>query len=160
MTTDRRAFLKFLGLGATSLALGGCASMSSSGASSATQPTVATGPKQMRGVFPIGQTPFTEADKIDLEALASEVRFCNRGGVHGFIWPQIASGWTNLSEQERLDGAEAILAAGKGGRTVLVIGVQSQDGSMATVERYAKHAVKNGADAIVSLPPPIVTDVK
>jgi 2-keto-3-deoxy-L-arabinonate dehydratase len=114
------------------------------------------GPKPLRGVFPIGQTPFTEADKLDLDCLAAEVKFCNRGRVHGFVWPQIASGWTTLSEKERLEGAEAILTAGKGGRTALVIGVQGPD--MATVERYARQAQKLGADALVSLPPAKATD--
>ena len=112
----------------------------------------------MRGVFPIGFTPITEADKLDLDCLAAEVKFCNRGRVHGFIWPQIASRWTTLTERERLDGAEAILAAGKGGRTALVIGVQGPD--LAAVTRYAKHAEKLGADAIVSLPPANVNDDK
>ena len=119
-----------------------------------------SGPKPMRGLFPIGQTPFTEDDKLDLDALAAEVRFCNRGGVHGFIWPQIASGWTTLSEAERLAGAEAILAAGKGGATALVIGVQDKTADLAAVTRYAQHAAKHGADAIVSLPPANVTDEK
>jgi len=95
-----------------------------------------------------------------VESLAEEVRFCNRGGVHGFVWPQIASGWTTLSEPERMSGTEAILAAGKGGATALVVGVQSKTGDMQEVERYAKHAAQNGADAIVSLPPPGVTDEK
>ena len=45
-------------------------------------------------------------------------RSVNRGGVQGFMWPQIASGWNDLlNETERMDGAEAILAAGKGGST-------------------------------------------
>ena len=29
------------------------------------------------------------------------------------MWPQNASGWTMLSEKERLDGAETILATSK-----------------------------------------------
>jgi dihydrodipicolinate synthase/N-acetylneuraminate lyase len=109
--------------------------------------------KPLRGVFPIGQTPFTADGKIDLDCLAAEVNFCNRGRVSGFAWPQIASGWSTLSEQERLDGAGAILTAGKGGKTALVIGVQSIGGDIAASIRYAKHAAKNGADAIISLPP-------
>ncbi len=143
----RREFLRSFGAGALGLAL-------SSSMPAADNP----GAKQMRGLFPIGLTPFTPDDKLDLEDLAAEVKFCNRGGVHGFIWPQIASGWSTLSEKERLDGAEAILAAGKGGKTALVIGVQASN--MDTVTRYAKHAEKLGADAIVSLPPPGVTDEK
>ena len=113
----RREFLQLLGAGAL-----GCA-MSGGGLAAARKP----GPKPLRGIFPIGFTPITESDKLDLDCLAAEVKFCNRGRVHGFIWPQIASRWTTLTERERLDGAEAILATGKGGRTALVIGVQGPD---------------------------------
>ena len=109
--------------------------------------------KPMRGLFPIGQTPFTPDNKLDLDCLTAEVNFCNRGGVPGFIWPQIASGWSTLSEPERMSGAEAILSAGKGGKTSLVIGVQAVGNNLAESIRYAKHAARHGADAIVSLPP-------
>ncbi len=114
--------------------------------------------KPLRGLFPIGFTPFTPDNKMDLEGLAAQVKFCNRGGVHGLMWPQNASGWTNLSDQERLDGTEAILSAGKGGKTALVIGVQSADAD--AVGRYARQAEKLGADGIISLPPPAVSDEK
>ena len=110
----------------------------------------------MRGLFPIGASPFTDADQLDLECLAAQVKFLNRGGVHGVIWPQIASEWTTLSKKERLDGAEAMTAAGKGGKTAITIGVQGPD--MPTVLEFAKHAEKAGADAICSLPPANVTD--
>jgi dihydrodipicolinate synthase/N-acetylneuraminate lyase len=109
--------------------------------------------KPFWGVFPIGQTPFTADNKIDLDCLQAEVNFCNRGRVAGMAWPQIASGWSTMSEQERMDGAEAILAAGKGGKTSLVIGVQSIGSDLPTSIRYAQHAEKHGADAIISLPP-------
>ena len=144
-TPGRRQFLRTLGAGAAGLAL-------------AARSMPAAGAKPMRGLFPIGLSPFTPDDKLDLEGLANEVKFSNRGGVHGFIWPQIASGWSTLTQKERLDGAEAILATGKGGKTALVIGVQASD--MAAVTEYAKHAEKLGADGIISLPPPGVTDDK
>jgi 4-hydroxy-tetrahydrodipicolinate synthase len=108
--------------------------------------------KTLRGLFPIGQTPCTPDNKLDLDCLAAEVKFCNRGGVHGFVWPQIASGWAGLTQQERMAGAETILAAGKGGKTALVIGVQTL-GDVSGAIDYAKHADRHGADAIVSLPP-------
>jgi 4-hydroxy-tetrahydrodipicolinate synthase len=114
--------------------------------------------KPLRGLFPIGFTPFTPDNKMDLEGLAAQVKFCNRGGVHGLIWPQLASGWTTLSDTERMDGTEAILSAGKGGRAALVIGVQSPEPEAVT--RYARQAEKLGADAIISLPPASVTDEK
>jgi hypothetical protein len=87
---DRRAFLQSAGAFAASLAFLPPA-----------KATPVTGVKQLSGLFPIGQTPFTPDNKLDLECLAAEVKFCNRGGVRGFVWPQIASGWSTLSEQER-----------------------------------------------------------
>jgi dihydrodipicolinate synthase/N-acetylneuraminate lyase len=161
-TLPRREFLHYLGAGALGLALSGIRAKAAqdSGATAAPAAAPRSGPKPMRGLFPIGQTPFLDNDKIDLDSLGAEVKFCNRGGVHGFIWPQIASGWSVLSEKERLDGAEAILASGKGGNTALVIGVQDQAANMASVARYARHAAAHGADALVSLPPANVTDEK
>jgi len=138
----RRDFLQTMNFGISGLAL-------SNGAATA---------KPLRGIFPIGFTPFTPANKMDVEGLAAQVRFCNRGGVHGFIWPQIASGWTTLSNQERIEGTEAILAAGKGRKTALVIGVQGPNPEAVT--RYAKLAEKLGADAVISLPPAGITDEK
>jgi dihydrodipicolinate synthase/N-acetylneuraminate lyase len=144
---NRRAFLQSSGAFAVSLAI-----------SRTVEATTTAGSKQLSGLFPIGETPFTADNKLDLDCLAAEVTFCNRGGVSGFVWPQIASGWSTLSEQERLDGAEALLAAGKGGRTAVVIGVQAIGGDMATSLRYAKHAAEHGADAIISLPPEKASD--
>ena len=138
----RRQFLQAFGAGV--LALGRLPA--------ADQP----GAKPMRGLFPIGASPFTDANELDLECLAAQVKFLNRGGVHGVIWPQIASEWTTLSKKERLDGAEAMPAAGKGGRTAIAIGVQGP--ATPTVLEYVKHAEKVGADAICSLPPANVTD--
>lgn len=152
----RRKFLQVLGAGTVGLALAhrGAAAQGEA----APDALASRRPRQLSGVFPIAETPFTEDDKLDVESLAAEVAFCNRGGVHGLMWPQVASGWTTLHEDERLAGAEAILAAGKGGSTALVIGVQGPD--LATVARYAKHAAKLGADALISLPPVKVTDEK
>ncbi|MCP5113865.1 MAG: dihydrodipicolinate synthase family protein [bacterium] len=111
----------------------------------------AAGSKPLRGIFPIAQSPFTAANELDLDVLAEQVRLIDRGGVHGFVWPQLASEWATLTERERFAGAEAILGAGKGLRPALVIGVQAPE--VATAVRYAQHAEKLGADAIISLPP-------
>ncbi|MDQ1470105.1 MAG: 1-pyrroline-4-hydroxy-2-carboxylate deaminase [Bryobacterales bacterium] len=143
----RRNFLQSLGGAAASLALSRSAGAASIGPG-----------RRLAGVFPIAFTPFTEDNKLDVDGLAAEVRFCNKGGVHGLVWPQLASAWSTLSDTERMDGTEAILSAGKGGKTALVIGVQSPD--MAAITRYAKLATKLGADAIISLPPAGVTDEK
>jgi 4-hydroxy-tetrahydrodipicolinate synthase len=141
---DRRAVLKAFGSVAAGMALSRTVLAA---------PSASSGSKPFRGLFPIGQTPFTEDDKLDLDCLAAEVNFCNRASVPGFIWPQIASGWSTLSVNERLAGAETILAAGKGGRTALVIGVQTQNNDLVGAIAFAKHAAQHGADAICSLPP-------
>jgi 4-hydroxy-tetrahydrodipicolinate synthase len=141
---DRRTVLKTFSTVAAGMAL------STTGFS---QSAIGSKTKILRGLFPIGQTPFTEDDKLDLDCLAAEVKFCNRASVPGFIWPQIASGWSTMSTAERLAGAEAILAAGKGGKTALVIGVQTQNNDLPGAIAFARHAARNGADAICSLPP-------
>ena len=130
----RRQFVAMLGAGAVRLACG-----------------AAPGAKPLRGIFPIAQSPFTEAGKLDLDSLVEQARFLDRGRVHGCVWPQIASEWTTLTESERLAGAEALAGAGRKLRPAIVIGVQAPD--LATAVKYAKHAAQAGADALISLPP-------
>jgi len=141
---NRREFLATLGAGAAAFTLSAA--------------SVGGGAKRLAGLFPIAFSPFTPDNKLDLDGLAAEVKFCNRGGVHGLIWPQLASAWSTLSDAERMDGTESILSAAKGGKAAIVIGVQGPD--MATVTKYSKLAAKQGADAIISLPPTNVTDEK
>jgi 4-hydroxy-tetrahydrodipicolinate synthase len=140
---DRRTLLKTLG----SVAAGAAFSKFSLAAA----PSAAG--KPFRGLFPIASTPFTQDNKLDLDGLNNEVKFCNRGGVPGLIWPQIASGWSTLSSDERFAGAESMIAAGKGGKTAIVIGVQTQGKDLDGAVAYARHAAAHGADAICSLPP-------
>ena len=144
---DRREFIQ-----TASMAALGAAAMMAPGTALASG-VMKPGSKPWRGLFPIAQTPFTADDKLDLDCLVAEVNFCNRGGIPGLLWPQGSSGWTTLSEKERFDGAEAMLAAGKGGKCALIIGVQPLDGDVNTAIRYAKHAAEHGADGLVSLPP-------
>jgi dihydrodipicolinate synthase/N-acetylneuraminate lyase len=96
----RREFLLQIGAGAASLVL--------------SQRGFAAGEKPLRGLFPIGQTPATPDNKLDLDCLAAE---------------------------------------GKGGKTAIVIGVQTLDDGTSGAVEYAKHAARLGADAIISLPP-------
>ena len=114
--------------------------------------------RRLAGVFPIAFTPIKGQNEVDFDALGAQVKFCRRGGVHGFAWPQLASGWSTLSEEERTHGAQVITAAAKGGSTAIVIGVQSNTADFKESERYAKQAESLGADAIICIPPPGVTD--
>jgi dihydrodipicolinate synthase/N-acetylneuraminate lyase len=116
-----------------------------------------TAARRLAGVFPIGFTPVDAQNQVDFDGLAAQVQFCRRGGVHGLAWPQIASGWTTLTEEERMRGAETILSAAHGGTTAIVIGVQSRTADFKETERYARQAEKLGADGIICIAPPGVT---
>jgi 4-hydroxy-tetrahydrodipicolinate synthase len=70
----------------------------------------------------------------------------------------MASEWMTLSEAERLEGNEAIASTGKKLRPAIVLGVQGPN--VASAIKYAKHAEKVGADAIISLPPSESSDAK
>jgi dihydrodipicolinate synthase/N-acetylneuraminate lyase len=139
--SGRRDFLRYLGLGTLCLA----------GPVSKMVADAGPNNKPLRGIFPIAQTPFTNSNELDLDALMEEVRFIDRGRVHGCVWPQNASEWTTLTDAERMAGTEAIASTGKKLRPAIVIGVQSAELSSAI--KYAKYAEKVGADAIISLPP-------
>jgi dihydrodipicolinate synthase/N-acetylneuraminate lyase len=112
--------------------------------------------KQIEGVFPIAQSPFTDAGQLDVNTLVEELRFIDRGRVHGFVWPQLASEWSTLTESERMAGTEAVCGEGKKLRPAIVIGAQAL--SIPLAVQYAKHAEKCGADAIIALPPPKADD--
>ena len=149
---DRRAFLQNLGLAGLGAALhehtAAAQESDVHGADLRTQSG-----KSLRGLYPILETPFTSDDKLNTAALAAEVAFVNRGRVAGMIWPVFASSWSTLSDAERIEGAETILAAGKGGKSAIAIAVQNTAWDTPSSIRYAKHAADHGADAVVSMPP-------
>jgi 4-hydroxy-tetrahydrodipicolinate synthase len=137
----RREFLRLLTAGAIVVALPGSRLLSFQ----------KSGSKPLRGIFPIAHTPFTDSNQLDLATLVKEVEFIDRGGVHGFVWPQMASETLSLTDRERSAGAEAIITAGKRLRPAIVVGIQGPD--LAAMQRYAKEAERLGADAVISLPP-------
>jgi len=103
------------------------------------------------GIYPIAQTPFRDDDTLDTETLKKQTAYLAKCGVHGLAWPQLASEFWSLTIEERLKGAETLLAAGKGSSIKIMIGVQS--GNIDESIRMAKHAAKHGAHALISLPP-------
>ncbi len=111
-------------------------------------PAAATG--KLRGIFPILQTPYTASGALDFAALVHQVRFLDRCGVHGLVWPQRASQYQYLSFEERIEGVERIAEANKGRKPAFVAGVQASD--TATAVKYARHAAKILPDAIIALP--------
>ena len=108
-------------------------------------------PKPLRGIFIILATPYTENKSMDYEDLAAEVDFMDRCGVHGMVWPQMASEYTRLTREERFRGMEVLAKAAKGKRPALVLGVQGPNVDAAL--DYARHAEELGPDALIAIPP-------
>ena len=134
--TNRRDFLKAAAFSLASSKLGASAN---------------TNLRTLQGIFPIMQTPYADSGRLDTEVLAKEVKFLDKCGVHGVVWPQLASEWSTLEPDERTSGAEAVMAAAKGGRCAVVLGVQGPD--VEAARRYARMADKLGPNAIIALPP-------
>ena len=107
--------------------------------------------KPMRGIFIIMATPFTEAKAVDFEDLANEVDFLDRCGVHGMVWPQLASEYQYLTKAERLQGMRVLGQAAKGKRPALVLGVQAANTDLAL--EYARAAEQAEPDALIAMPP-------
>jgi dihydrodipicolinate synthase/N-acetylneuraminate lyase len=124
------------------------------------RPVVAAGSQGFHGIYPIAWTPCTPDGALDLSGMTAQVAFCRRGGVAGLVWPQNASAWATLSEQEWTNGTRALLSAAKGGETKVVIGVQTVGGDTEKSVRYAKLAAAEGANGIISLPPENVPEAQ
>ena len=107
--------------------------------------------KPIRGVFPIMSTPFREDKAVDYDDLAREVEFLDRCGVHGMVWPQLASEYFTLSRDERFKGMEVLAQAAKGKKPALILGVQGPD-TKAALE-YTRHAEKLEPDGLIAIPP-------
>ncbi len=109
------------------------------------------GAKPFRGIFIIMATPFTEAGAVDFEDLENEVRWLDRCGVQGMVWPQLASEYMTLTKEERLRGMEVIARAAKGKKPALVLGVQGANTAAAL--DYVRHAETLNPAALIAIPP-------
>lgn len=109
--------------------------------------------KPMRGAFIIAATPYKDApDKpVHFDDLAAEVDYLHRAGVQGIVWPQMASEFAFLTEDERMQGMEVLAKAAKGKKPALVLGVQAPN--QTKMLQYARHAEKLQPDAVIAMPP-------
>jgi 4-hydroxy-tetrahydrodipicolinate synthase len=107
--------------------------------------------QKLRGIFPIVATPYTESKAVDYEDLAREIDFLDQCGVHGMVWPQLASEYWKLTKDERFRGMEVIAKAHRGMRAALVFGVQAP--TLAEALEYLKHANKLNPNAVIAIPP-------
>ncbi len=145
-TFTRREWLATVGAAAGSgAAVGAAAALFPSGRLRAAEA------KPMRGAFMIMSTPYTAANEVDYDDLASQVDFLDRCGVHGLVWPQNSSEQRYLTKAERLRGFDVLAEAAKGRRPALVLGVQGSD--TPGMLEYARHAEALAPDGMIAIPP-------
>ena len=109
--------------------------------------------RELRGILPVLQIPFTAGhpvDTIDEAALRREVEFCIACGVHGLVLPALASEFMVLTDDERRFVVETVVTQ-TAGRVPVVANVAAPSANAAIV--FACHAREHGADAVMALPP-------
>jgi 4-hydroxy-tetrahydrodipicolinate synthase len=103
-----------------------------------------------RGVYTIPSTPFDQRDVLDEHALRCIVDFCIGCGAHGLVYPVNASGFTTLSDEERVR-ASRIVVEQCAGRIPVVIGVAGICKEHAALFAGEAHAMR--ADAVIAMTP-------
>ena len=109
--------------------------------------------KQMRGIYAVLPTAFDENYMVDLDGVKNIAQFTVDCGCHGIVTTVNGSEFYLLDEEERRLVVEAILKQVNGAVPV-VVGVGAR--SMIQVEKLARHAQENGANAVITMPPYIV----
>ena len=104
----------------------------------------------LAGIFQILHTPFSDEGVIDWTSFDRQIEFCVAAGVHGLVLPAMASEFFTLSDAERFEVVEfASRRIAK--RVPFVVGVQAITTQLAV--SFAQHAVDQGADALMAMPP-------
>lgn len=109
--------------------------------------------EDLRGIFVILSTPYTESGAIDYGDLAFQVEWLEHAGAHGLVWPQNSSDYPQLTTDEIERGMEALAQANRGRSTALVLGVQ-RDATPEMVE-LARFAEALEPDMIIAMPPKV-----
>ena len=56
--------------------------------------------EDMRGIFVILSTPYTESGAVHYDDLAFQVEWLDHAGAHGLVWPQNSSDYPRLTTEE------------------------------------------------------------
>jgi len=109
--------------------------------------------EDMRGIFVIMSTPYTESGAVHYDDLAFQVEWLDRAGAHGLVWPQNSSDYPRLTTEEIRRGFEVLTAANRGRSLTLVLGVQ-QDSTPEMVTQ-ATFAEGLEPDMMIAMPPKV-----
>ncbi len=109
--------------------------------------------EDMRGIFVILSTPYTESGAVHYDDLAFQVEWLDHAGAHGLVWPQNSSDYPRLTTEEIRQGMEVLTQANRGRSLTLVLGVQ-QDATREMVE-LATFAERLEPDMMIAMPPKV-----
>ena len=101
----------------------------------------------MRGIVTVLNTPFTEADTVDLDALRRNIEIALEAGVAGFLVPAMAAEVDKLSEAERLAMVRTTIDA-VNGRVPVIGGASAADAE--SRERAARALIDAGCPGILA----------
>jgi 4-hydroxy-tetrahydrodipicolinate synthase len=104
----------------------------------------------LRGILPVLVTPFDASLIIDEESLRAQVAFSLAAGVRGLVTTAISGEFFTLSDRERRQVVEIVVAENAGRLPVIatVNGV-----SAAHAVELTRDAAEAGADAVMAMPP-------
>lgn len=109
--------------------------------------------QQLRGIYPVFQTPFLEDETIDYATLAREIEWLFERGSNGIVMAMVSE-LLRLSHSERMKLAEAACKLGTAhGDVIISVGAES---TRVAVE-LAQQAEAVGATAVMINPPVTVT---
>lgn len=104
---------------------------------------------QLRGLYPVGITPFDEQGVIDEDSLRRSLEFYIEAGVNGIAHVLGGSEFYTLTDEERRYLTRAVVQI-VDGRVPVMIGVGGVSARHAA--ELAKYAQECGADAVCSMP--------
>ena len=100
----------------------------------------------LHGIVPIINTPFDEQLELDFPSLERLLERSIADGIVGCIVPAVASEVDKLSDSERRQLVERVVAIADG-RIQVVAGASSE--SLEEAFKLAEHAVKAGSDGVL-----------
>lgn len=104
---------------------------------------------ELRGVYPVFQTPFAADESIDFAVLGVEIEWLFEQGVDGIVMAMVSE-VLRLSTDERMRLAEAACDLGlPHGGVIVSVGAESTHSAV----ELARHAEAAGATAVMAIPP-------
>lgn len=110
----------------------------------------------LRGVFPVFQTPYLDNETIDWGTLEREIDWLLDSGAQGVVMAMVSE-VLRLDQAERQEMAEKVVQfANDRGAVIISVGAESSR----VAERNARHAADVGATALMAIPPVSIATIE